>query len=175
MIKSGNQVAPDRPQDGALSRADCTADRPPICPGRTCLRPMRWDSAFRDERSAFQPVACLHCGQYGVVATNGELVLFGFRHAFVIGYGTSCSTMTVKLSEAAVTWFGRRGLTPDQIATYAAKWVLPAGRTNGILPLCDDQAVISDCYEHFRRSVLDLRSAAGSVETARSNQIIPMI
>lgn len=127
---------------------------------------MRWDSAVRDERSAFQPVACFQCGSHGVVATNGVLVLLGFRHAFVIGYEASCSTMTVKLSESAVTLFGRHGLTPDQIAAYAAKWALLAGRTNGILRLCDDQVVISDCYEHFRRSVLDLRSAAGSVETA---------
>jgi hypothetical protein len=127
---------------------------------------MRPDPDARCDHASFQPVVCLHCGQRGVVATNGVLVLFGFRHEFVIGYGLSLSTMTVKVSEAAVILFGQHGLTPNQIAAYAAEWALLSGCTTGILRLSADQPTLTACYEHFRRSVLDPGLGSGSVRAA---------
>jgi hypothetical protein len=127
---------------------------------------MRPDPDTHCEQASFQPVVCLHCGQRGVVSTNGVLVLFGFRHEFVVGYGTSLSTMTVKISESAVTLFSQHGLTPNQIAAYAAEWALLSGYTNGILRLSADQPALTDCYEHFRRSVLEHGLGSGSVQAA---------
>jgi hypothetical protein len=81
-------------------------------------------------------------------------VLFGLRHEFLIGYGPSLSTMTIKLSEAALTLFGEHGLTPDRIAAYAAEWALLSGCKTGIVRLSGNQSALTDCYGHFRRSVL---------------------
>lgn len=127
---------------------------------------MRPDLEAPCDHASFKPVVCLHCGQRGVVATNGLLVLFGFHHEFVIGDGLSLCTMTVKLSETAVTLFGQHGLTPDQIATYAAEWAWLSGCTTGILRLVADQPALTACYEHFRRSRLDFGLGSGSVHAA---------
>lgn len=142
------------------------AGRPPLCPSRACLRSMRPDPDARSDEAPLQPVVCLHCGQRGIVATNGVLVLFGFRHEFLIGYGAALSTMRVKLSESAVTLFGQHGLTPNQLAAYAAEWALLSGSTQGILRLSPDQPALMDCYEHFRRSVLEAGLRTGSVQAA---------
>jgi hypothetical protein len=166
MSKSGGQVVTGNEQDEILGWEARAGGRPPLCPNGACLCSMRPDTDARCDHASFQPVVCLHCGQRGVVATNGVLVLFGFRHEFVIGYGLSLSTMTVKVSEAAVILFGQHGLTPNQIAAYAAEWALLSGCTTGILRLSADQPTLTACYEHFRRSVLDPGLGSGSVRAA---------
>ena len=122
--------------------------------------------ARSDQGAALRPVSCSHCGNRGVVAENGVVVLFGLRHEFLIGYGSSLSTMTIKLSEAALTLFGHHGLTPDRIAAYAAEWALLSGCTGGIVRLSADQSALTDCHEHFRRSVLDSGLGTAAVQAA---------
>lgn len=166
MNGSSSQVVQRYEEDDPPGGLAFAGRKPLLCPSRACLRSMRPDPDARSDEAPLQPVVCLHCGQRGIVATNGVLVLFGLRHEFLIGYGASLSTMRVKLSEAAVTLFGQHGLTPNQLAAYAAEWALLCGRTQGILRLSPDQPTLMDCYEHFRRSVLDTGVRTGSVQAA---------
>ena len=130
-----------------------------LCPKPECKDVMRPDPAKRiDPELGLEYLRCTHCGHRGMRARDGLRLLFTANHEYLLSYGPSPSFLRVELSANALSLFRAHGLTPAQLATYAAEWALIMGQNSGTINMGGDSLVLSGCYEYFRRQALnDLR------------------
>lgn len=130
-----------------------------LCPKLNCKDVMERDPRREPEiPTGLEYLRCGRCGHCGLRARDGLRVLFNAEHEYLLGYGTSSSSLRVELSPVALDLFRAHGLTPIQLATYVAEWALIMGQVSGTVRLAGDHLALSGCYEYFRRQTLkDLR------------------
>jgi len=125
------------------------------CPKDGCGQQMKPDPHLGyDTETGLQRIRCLRCGHRGMRARDGLHLLFAGQHEYTFNYGPSPSHLKVVLSTAALNLFSVQGLTPVQLATYAAEWALVMGQVCGTVRLAGN-LTLSDCYGYYqhRRSV----------------------
>lgn len=134
-------------------------ERMSLCPKPECTEVMRADPAKEiGPEIGLEYLRCHRCGHRGMRARDGLRLLFTANHEYLLSYGPSPSFLRVELSANALSLFRAHGLTPAQLATYAAEWALLMGQTSGTVNVGGDSLVLSGCYEYFRRQALnDLR------------------
>ncbi len=90
------------------------------------------------------------CGHRGMKARPGLLLLAHDGDEYRFTYGPSLSTLTIILSRKVMHLFPR-DMSPVQLATSVAEWVLLTGREEGTIELAHEAVALSDCHEYLRR------------------------
>lgn len=150
-------------ENSSTPRSDSTATWHTMtlwCPATGCGGHMTVDAVMASlEGTGLEALRCPTCGHRGFRAKEGIQILFGVRHEHVCAYGPSRLTITVVSSGAALVRFGKSGLSPSQLAVYAASWALLCGQLAGTVHLLLESPALSSCYAHFLRQTHGVQPA----------------
>jgi hypothetical protein len=80
---------------------------------------------------------------------NGLHLVFSGADEYVFHYPPSLASLTIAVSPAILARFIGHSLTPEQIITFMAEWLLLTGSTSGIVRFAEETAALSDCYHYF--------------------------
>lgn len=127
--------------------------RAPTCPRAECRGSLLFDPIDRTPHGApgLDSLVCTMCGHRGMRARPGLLLLAHDGDEYCFTYGPSLSTVTIILSRTVMHLFPRN-MSPVQLASYVAEWVLLTGREEGTIELAREPVVLSDCHEYLHRS-----------------------
>lgn len=130
-----------------------SSERSPTCPRAECRGSLLIDPIGRTHHGrapGLDSLVCTMCGHRGMKARPGLLLLAHDRDEYRFTYGPSLSTLTIILSRTVMHLFPR-DMSPVQLATYVAEWVLLTGREEGTIELAHEAVALSDCHEYLRR------------------------
>jgi hypothetical protein len=128
------------------------SDRTPTCPREECRGSLLFDpiDPTQHHASGLDSLVCPMCGHRGMKARLGLLLLAHDGDEYRFSYGPSLSTLTIILSRKVMHLFPR-DMSPVQLATSVAEWVLLTGREEGTIELAREAVALSDCHEYLRR------------------------
>jgi hypothetical protein len=112
---------------------------------------MESETPVYDERRGVDSLRCSRCGYVGMQSRDGVILLFRGGHEYKFSYGPSVHTITVFLSSAAVNLWSTYGVSPDQLAIYAAEWALLRGIGNRPIRLMIEGEDFIEFYLYFTK------------------------
>ena len=142
--------------------AVCSSESMPPCPRDGCcgtLSPYPTAQLSYDSVTGLDSLTCRTCGHDGMRVLNGLHLVFGGPNEYVFHYPPSLASLTVAASPAILVRFTEHGFTNESILQFMAKWVPLTGRTIGIVRFTAEKAALEDCYDYFRRHIVQNRSA----------------
>lgn len=109
--------------------------------------------------TALEHLRCGICGHHGMRVPNGLQLVFREPDEYVFHYTPSLASLTIAISPSFLALFTWHGLTPTQVVTFMAEWVLLTDRVDGTVRFATERVAFGDCYDYFRRYMLYERRA----------------